>query len=226
LLTQVGDRDRWGRVAPGSRRPILLVRTGDEDDLELARALVDAQVAEAASDADLADALLRSALVRVAQGDGDIEPTYRRITELARGNDDYVLLALALNNLVESAMRAGRLGEAARCQRESLSFAAELQMEHVTLFSLILAARIAEAAGDDNNAVRLHSLATTGLAEAGIALFPDDLRLSDEMTNRARQRLVDDCFRSAEESGRQMALYEALQVADAIFSDVSVQEST
>ena len=65
-------------------------------------------MAAATTDGDRADALLRLAIVASARGDGDVADINAEVSTLARRAGDHVLVALALNNLVEEELRAGR----------------------------------------------------------------------------------------------------------------------
>ena len=218
LLDQVGDTDRWGSVRGTSPRTMLLLRSGRPDDVLEAEALANDEVANPVSDIDRAHAWLRLGLVRSALGRDDVADAYRELTALARRLDDPVFLALTLNNLVEEDLRTGRTAQAAVHQREALAYGAELGMEHLATFGLIIAARMAEAKRSDGVAARLHAFAESRLAAAGIQLFPEDRDLSDAMLARAAARLGETAYADARREAESMTTEEALNEADAILA--------
>jgi hypothetical protein len=224
LLDRVGDNDRWGSVRVTSPRPILLLRSDDRTQLDAAEAMARAGVDAAGNDADRADALLRLALVAAALQRDGVAAIYSEIIELAQRTADHVLLALALNNVVEEELRRGELASAARHQRDALAYAAELGMEHITTFGLIAAARIVEGQASMPLAVRLHAHAEARLATSGLQLFPADRALSDEMLARARRVLGAARYDEERRAGAALTIDAALAEADAILGAASSED--
>jgi predicted ATPase/class 3 adenylate cyclase len=225
LLDRVGDVDRWGSVRVASPRPVLLLRSNDPDRLEEAEALAEASVEAAGNDADRADALLHLALVAGALARDGVAAIYSEIIDLAHRTGDHVLLALALNNVVEEELRRGDLALAARHQRDALAYAAELGMEHITTFGLIAAARIVEGQGSTALAVRLHAHAEARLTVSGLQLFPADQALSDAMLERARGLLGVARYDEERRAGAALTIAAALAEADAILGAASEEVS-
>ena len=78
---------------------------------------------------------------------------------LAARLDDHVLLMTILNNMAEQDLRLGDLVTAATHQRDAMRLSTELGVPVMTAFALVLASRMAQPAGDDAAAVRLHAAA-------------------------------------------------------------------
>ena len=216
LLDEVGDTDRWGSVRVASPRSMLLLRSDRPDDLVLAEQLARADVPRATTDAERADALVRLALTQGALGMDGAGALYEEAIVIARRIRDHVLVALSLNNLAETELRQGLLGSAADHQREALTYAAELGMEHIVTFGLISAARIAADVGSFEVAVRLHTVAERRLEETGLRLYPDDQVLSDAMLDRAASVLGAAAFAGARRSADDLDAISALAEADRI----------
>jgi len=125
--------------------------------------------------------------------------------------------ATAAGNLAEVEMGLGHWAEAARHQRTCLEFALEIGAPFLVAFSLIIAARLAEIAGDLETAVALHGQADVLLEKTGFALYDSDRRVSDEMLKRAEERLGSDAFDAARATGRAMEVSAAAQRADEVF---------
>ena len=218
MLDLTGEVDRWGPVRVVSPRATLLLRSGTPEGLERAGDLARAQVAAATTDGDRADALLRLALVSSAIGRDDVAELSDQVSTLARRAGDHVLVALALNNLAEEELRQGDVRRAAAHQREALDYAAELGMEHLTSFGLIVGARIAADQGSDERAARLHAFAEARLADSGLQLFPDDVALSDAMLERVAARLGAAAYDDARQSAAGLTTEQALAEADAVLA--------
>jgi predicted ATPase/class 3 adenylate cyclase len=218
MLDLTGEVDRWGSVRVTSPRATLLLRSGTPDGLQRAGDLARAQVTAATTDGDRADALLRLALVSSALGRDDVADLNDQVSTLARRAGDHVLVALALNNLAEAELRQGDVSRAAAHQREALDYAAELGMEHLTSFGLIVGARIAADQGSDERAARLHAFAEARLAESGLQLFPDDVALSDAMLERVAARLGAAAYDEARQSAAGLTTEQALAEADAVLA--------
>jgi hypothetical protein len=218
MLDAVGDGDRWGPVRINSPRVILLLRRETADSLDRARALAEEQVALATTDGDRADALLRLAIVASARGDADVADVNTEVSTLARRAGDHVLAALALNNLVEEELRIGAVRKAAAHQRDALDYAAELGMEHLITFGLIVAARIAAGEEADALAARLHALAEARLAASGLLLYPDDQALSDAMLEQLEARLGADAYAEARASAADLTIERALAQAEEVLA--------
>jgi hypothetical protein len=97
---------------------------------------------------------------------------------------------------------------------------AELGVTIVTAFGLVLGARIAQPAGLDAMAVRLHAAADAMLDALGFELLPDDRALSDAMLAAARATLGDDEFGAEIAAGRARELPDLLLAADEVFEQV------
>jgi predicted ATPase/class 3 adenylate cyclase len=218
MLDACGDGDRWGPVRIMSPRVTLLLRRAAPEDLDQARSLAEQQVARATTDGDRADTLLRLAIVASARGDGDVAAINAEVSALARRAGDHVLAALALNNLVEEELRDGDFARAAAHQRDALDYAAELGMDHLTTFGLIVAARIAATEGADASAARLHALAESRLAATGLLLYPDDQAQSDAMLEEVAARLGPAAYVDARSSAANLTIEQALAEAEEILA--------
>ena len=105
---------------------------------------------------------------------------------------------------------------AARHQKEAMRLSTELEVPIVTGFALVLAARIAQPAGLDAAAVRLHAAADILFEELAFRLLPDDQALSDTVLAAARTNLGD-AFDAEVVAGRALARPEVVAEADAVF---------
>jgi hypothetical protein len=84
-------------------------------------------------------------------------------------------------------------------------------------YSLVLAGRIAAAAGDWPTAVRLQARAGAMLDETGQRLYDDDLKANEQLLAAARSRLGDD-FAVAFRSGLALDAPAAAALADEVLS--------
>jgi hypothetical protein len=221
MLEVVGDIDRWGPVRVSSPRVTLLLRDASAEALDRARELAEERVASATTDGDRADALLKLALVAGARGDGDVADINAEVSALAARAGDHVLRAVALNNLVEEELRQGDVGPAAAHQRDALDYAAELGMEHLTTFGLIVAARIAAIECADALAARLHAHAEARLAVTGLLLYPDDQALSDAMLELVAARLGPAAYAEARRGADELTTERALAEAEAVLASAA-----
>ena len=153
-----------------------------------------------------------------ALGGDDVAELNAKVSTLARRAGDHVLVALALNNLAEEELRQGQMGRAAAHQREALGYAAELGMEHLTTFGLIVAARIAAGEGADALAARLHAHAEGRLAATGLQLYPDDQALSDAMLETVAARLGAEAYAEARRSAAELTVERALAEAEEVLA--------
>jgi predicted ATPase len=218
VLGVAGETDRWGTVRRASPRALLLRRQGDDVSLVEAEAHARAEVDAVGDSWERADVLVRLGLVLSHADSDEVVDRYREAASLAGRAGDHVLVAIVLNNLAETELRRGAPAEAARHQLESLRYAAELGMVHLTVYGLVAAARIAEGVGDDVLAVQLHARADALLAEIGITMFPDDQALSDAMLERTATRLGPERYRLERRAGEDMTIEEALARVDGVFS--------
>jgi hypothetical protein len=124
--------------------------------------------------------------------------------------------AHAAGNLAEVEMGLGNWASAARHQRACLARALEIGAPVMVAFSIIVAARLAEAADDPTTAVTLHGQADVLLETTGFALYDADRRLSDEMLKRAEERLGSDAFAAARATGRALTVMDAAALADEV----------
>ena len=107
-----------------------------------------------------------------------------------------------LASLAEQELRRANAVDAARHQREALRFATEAAMPQLIAGAFILAARLAEPAGSDEAALRLHALADAMLEEIGFTLFPSDQALSDEVLERIPAPVRRGALRRADHLGK------------------------
>ena len=171
LLDQVGDTDRWGSVRGTSPRTMLLLRSGRPTTCSRLRP----------SPTMRWQTRCPTSIVRTRgcdSGSCAAHSARRRGRRLSRTDSPRpasgrsVFLALTLNNLVEEDLRTGRTAQAAVHQREALAYGAELGMEHLATFGLIIAARMAEAKRSDGVAARLHASPRAGWPRPGFSCFP------------------------------------------------------
>jgi hypothetical protein len=139
----------------------------------------------------------------------------REAAVIADELDDHVLRMTILNNLAEQEFRDGELAIAATHQWEAMCLSAELGVPVITAFGLVLFARMAQPAGLDALAVRLHAAADVLLDDCGFELIPDDRVLSDAMLRAARQQLGSD-YETHWKAGRALPLPEAMAAAEAV----------
>ena len=112
------------------------------------------------------------------------------------------LVAFALGNCAEVAIRRGDLGAAASHQLACLEVGMALGQPLAIVSSLILAARLAGVAGDFDVAARLQAGGDVMLEEIGFVLFEHDRQLSDHLLAEARKCLGDKTFLDEVAAGR------------------------
>lgn len=137
-------------------------------------------------------------LLGIAQMDlGDYDSAgwaVERALELSRGRENYVSLAADLCNLAESDLRAGDLSAAAAHQHEALDVASRIGHPTIVAFSAIVAARILGHQRGWSRATRLQAAADGILNGLGVALYPSDRQLSDDLLAAAAEQLGADEF--------------------------------
>ena len=97
-----------------------------------------------------------------------------------------------------------------------MRLSAELDVPLVTGFALVLAARMAQPAGLDAAAVRLHAAADAIFDAQDFHLLPDDQALSDVVLAAARANLGD-AFDTEVAAGQALSLEDVVAAADAVF---------
>jgi len=220
LVTQFGDHDRHGLVLFSRAQSQLSLRYGSEAALRRVEGELRSELERSLPPMTRADTLVELALVCQALGVTPRREFLREVAEIAERHDDQMVLMTALNNLAEEELRAGDTPLAARDQRAAVRLSAELGVTIVTAFGLVVAARIAQPAGLDAMAVRLHAAADAMLDALGFELLPDDRALSDAMLAAARATLGDDEFGAEIAAGRARELPDLLLAADEVFEQV------
>ncbi len=109
--------------------------------------------------------------------------------------------ASTLGNLAETALRQGRIAEAAAYQRQCLEVAEQVGHATLAAFSIIVAARIAANDGDWRGAVRLQTAADAMLRRSHYVLYDFD--------EDARARLLDEAERHLGSRGVEQARADA-----------------
>ena len=97
-----------------------------------------------------------------------------------------------------------------------MRLSAELGVQLITAFGLVLAARIAQPEGLDALAVRIHAAADVLLDEFGFEMIPADQVLSDAAADAARANLGAQ-FDAEVVAGRGLALADVLLEAEEVF---------
>jgi len=210
----VGDPPEWDDVAIVRTRGEIASRRGDNDSAIAA--------AQRSLEGDLSlrgRARMSSQLGIAAHEIGDLEvarQAFQQEFDAYRALRDEVNEANAAGNLAEVEMGLGHWAEAARNQRTCLERALEIGAPVMVAFSLIVAARLAEADGRSDTAVTLHGQADVLLETTGFALYDADRRLSDEMLKRAEELLGTDAFEAARTAGRALSITDAATLADEV----------
>jgi hypothetical protein len=193
----------------------LSLRDGSEEALRVAERELKDEFEHALPPSLRADALIELSMVAQALDDDDSQ-YLREAAVIAEQEDDHFLHMTVLNNLAEQELRDGDTPAAARDQREAMRLAAQLGIQLVTAFGLVLAARIAQPEGLDAAAVRIHAAADVLLEECGFEMIPDDQVLSDAVLDAARENLGA-AFDEAIAAGRSAPLTDVLAEAEAVF---------
>jgi predicted ATPase/class 3 adenylate cyclase len=220
LVERFGDVDRLGQIALAATESEYSLRLGTPEALEASRAALIAELERPLSDAMRAATLIELSLVEGALGLTTGRDRLAEAALLAERVDDHLLRMFVVSNLAELSLQAGDAVAAAAEQREAMVLSAELGSSLVTAFGLIVAARIAQQAGLDDTAVRLHAAADVLLDDCGYSLLPADRASSDEALAAAR-RALGDGYDAAQEAGRALALVEAVAIADNVFEGVA-----
>ena len=217
LRSRFGDHDRLGFVRLTTGRSQLSLRDGSEDALCAAERELKDELAGGLSPSLRSDALVELSMVAQALDRDDSKQYLREAALIAEQEDDHFLHMTVLNNLAEQELRDGDTPSAAHHQREAMRLAAELGIQLVTAFGLVLAARIAQPEGLDAAAVRIHTAADLLLEECGFEMIPDDQVLSDAALDAARETLATP--RSTRQSRQAVgaSLTDVLREAEGVF---------
>ncbi len=219
LVAELGPDDMLGRIPLARAEAWLSMRTGSAEDLSRAAGHLRGELQQPLTPTMRTDVLVELGMVLGALGDQSSRAILHTAVDAARELADHALLASALSTLAEFDLRVGDRAAAAAHQWEAMRISAELGLQLLTAFGLVLAARIAQPAGHDAAAVRLHGRADVLLQECDFELHPDDRLLSDEMLESARRHLGPG-FAEELNTGRALPLTTALELADEIFHNV------
>ena len=129
-----------------------------------------------------------------------------------------------LGNLAEIEMLAGDTRAAARRQLECLDVALELGSLTNVTSAWIVAARLAAAISDWTIATRLQGAADAAMERIGLALYPPDRALCDELLAAAPTHLGAASFDSLIAAGRTLSLTEATAQARQVLTIVADAE--
>jgi hypothetical protein len=220
LVEERGGQDRWGRVSLARSEAEIGMRTNDTSALTLAVDHLRGELDEPLSVHDQVEVLGTLGEVLGELGDPGGVDALSDAVALSRALGGDAGLCGVLSSLAEQELRRGDAASAARHQREGLHLAAELGIPMPIACALVIAARLAEPAGWDETALRLHGKADAILEEIGFSLFPSDQALSDAMRARIRLRLDQERYDAATSSGRDLALDGAIELADEVFARV------
>jgi predicted ATPase/class 3 adenylate cyclase len=215
-IEEFGEHDRHGVILLSGARTMLSLRDGTEAALRDAEREIRADLERPLPPAIRAIVLADMALLGQTLGSTTTRAHLAEAAGLAEQLGDVMTLMYVVNNLAEDELRAGETAEAARHQLEAMRLSAELDVPLVTGFALVLAARIAQPAGLDAAAVRLHAAADALFEEQDFRLLPDDRALSDAVLAAARANLGD-AFDLEVAAGRAMDLPDVVTAAEAVF---------
>jgi predicted ATPase/class 3 adenylate cyclase len=207
LHATVGALPDWDDVAIDRTSGDLACRRGDN-----AAAIAAAERTLAGDLSPRGRARMWSQLGIASIAIGDLDKARRAFTEeleayRALGDEGFQISAEG--NLAEVALRTGDVAAAARHQGVCLELAMEVGASVMVAFSLIVAARIGAGDGAWELATRLHAHAESILDATDVALYDDDLRLSEEMLADARRALGEAGFEAEVASGRALDLASA-----------------
>ena len=212
LYAAIGELPEWDDVAIVRTRGEIAVRRGDSDEaIAAARHALEGELSLRGR------ARMSSQLGIAAHEIGDLElarEAFQQEYESYRALGDEGTEASAAGNLAEVEMGLGHWAEAARHQRVCLEGALEIGAPLLVALSLVLAARLAETAGELVTAVTLHGHADVLLETTGFTMYDSDRRVSDEMLKRAEEQLGTDAFDEALAAGRALDVTEAAAIAD------------
>jgi predicted ATPase/class 3 adenylate cyclase len=221
VLKEVGPRDRLGPLSLAHPRSALAMRRDDTATLRSAKQALRLEAEEAEDAIARADLLLQLSLVLNHLGEVGAHDLMEEVSRLARLAGDQVLLASSLSAMAEYELRLGNRAGAVSYQAEALRVSAEQGLHLFTAFSLIIAARVADELDLAEVAIRLHTCAEVLLEEVGFTLLADDQAESDKMLAHARREMGDGEVGRLEAEGRDLALEDALEIADSIFNQVA-----
>ncbi|OAI41150.1 hypothetical protein AYO38_04510 [bacterium SCGC AG-212-C10] len=125
----------------------------------------------------------------------------------------------AEGNVAEIAMRVGDFATAARHQQVCLELAVELEQPVLAAYSLIVAAQLSAAGGDNFQALQLLVRAGATLDETGQRLYDDDLRAFEKLRDSLTNTLGFHDSATAIRTGANLNLLEAATIANGIFSN-------
>jgi tetratricopeptide (TPR) repeat protein len=164
--------------------------------------------------------LLGIALATLGRGER-AAAAFRSELQAARQLGDDVLLAHAHGNSAEIAFRLGDHQQAARHQRACLRLATALGQTGMVAYTLFITARMAGRVdpaeqSDWEVAVRLTAKAEALLEETGLALYPTDRQIAEQLHAAARARLGAARCSAAHLAGRALDLDAAIAIADGV----------
>ena len=210
LLEEVGPAS-WDDAGVQRTRSDLAMRAGRH--AEARQIIEDALEGQtsARGQARLFDVLGLS-LAETDEYDGS-DAAFRRELELWSDVGDDTWAATTLGNLAETALRRGRLDEAARHQLACLDVARSLGQPLLVAFAIVVAAQISARREQWHDALGLQLAADSVLAEVGYVLFETDERARQELLNAARDRLGIDAGRASESHWSGLPLEVAIETA-------------
>jgi len=213
---EYGDIDRLGDVLLSGPRVMMSLRDHDEESLRRAEREVTTDLERPVSPMLRAGLLVDLGMVRLALGEPTTREHFAEAASIAQRTGDAVTWLYATNDMAEMELRDGDTAAAARHQREAMHLSLELDIPPVTGFAFVLAARIAQAAGLDALAVRLHAAADALFDEHHLQLLPDDQALSDAVLGAAEANLGH-AVHDDVAAGRALSLPEVVAAAEAVF---------
>ncbi len=215
-IEEFGEYDRHGIVLLSGARCVLGLRDGGAAALRKAEQELRTNLARALPPSVRASVLVDLGLVDQALGAASTREILSEAATIAEQCGDVLTHMYVVNNLAETELRDGETANAARHQRDAMRLSAELDVPLVTGFALVLAARMAQPAGLDAAAVRLHAAADAIFEELDFRLLPDDQTLSDAVLAAARANLGD-AFDGEVAAGRALALADVVAAAEVVF---------
>lgn len=224
-IEEFGDHDRHGIVLLSSPAVWLALREGSEASLRLAEQELRTDLARPLPADRRAILLVEMGLVSLTQGAATTREYLAEAAVLAEQIGDVVTRMDVLSSLAEIELRDGDTAVAARHQQEAMHLSAELDVRRFTGLALVLAARMAQPAGFDAVAVRLHAAADALFEEVDFKLLPGDRALSDAVLVAARTNLGD-AFDAEVSAGRALALADVIAAADEVFELAIVSGTT
>jgi predicted ATPase/class 3 adenylate cyclase len=148
-------------------------------------------------------------------------PFFKESASLVEQVQDPRLLGASQSALAEVQLRLGNLQEAARCQVAGLEVAEQFGLPLYAAHAFVIAARMSEVSGRNQDAAVLQTVADRVLTDLGAPLDEQDRQICDDMVARARAALGDELYGKAVREGHNRSIAGAIELAREVLHNIA-----